>query len=244
MLSQAEPSLDFFGIPGSIQKAGYGLGIWGLAQLFHAVLNRINLYESTSQFPVIVLVIFLSAFPLKTMDWHFLGATLLWIGTVYHVLLAPGQTRSRTRVFNAGFLGGCLVLLLPSYFYFLLFIWIYQGISGPYTFRQGFITGLGYLLPAAYYIAFDYILFEGWGQGLWLRSGFAPYRGMLFIALPLAICMGLWLFLTVFWSLALLRQNVGINKNQWRIIQLTYVHILSLLPLVFWIPAAHLRVLS
>lgn len=244
VLSQAKPSLDFLGLSLYLQKAIYGLGIWILAQAFHAVLNRINLYESTSQFPVLVLVLFLSAVPVQQMDWLFLGSSLLWIGTMFNVLRAPGEVRSHAGVFNAGFLGGCLVLLLPAYFYFLVFIWIYLSISGPYTFRQGVITGLGFLLPSSYYLAFDYILFEGWGKSLWLRSGFAPYQGAMDFALPLAIALGVWVVLALFWSVASVQQNAGLKKNQRQVIQLAYLHVLSLLPMVFWAPQSNLRVLS
>jgi hypothetical protein len=244
MLSQATPSFDFFGLSIYLQKALYGLGIWMLAQAFHVLLTRINLYESTSQFPVVVLVLFLSAFPIQTMDWLFLGGSLLWIATLYNVLRAPGEVRSHAGVFNAGFMGGCLMLVLPAYFYFLVFLWIYLSISGPYTFRQGIITGIGFLLPASYYMAFDYILFEGWGQDLWLRSGFSPYLGMLSLSVPQWVALGVWLILTLFWSVASVQQNAGLKKNQRQVIQLAYVHVLSLLPLAFWLPQANLRVLS
>jgi hypothetical protein len=244
LLGQTTPSLDFLGLSIYFQKVLYGLAIWMLAQAFHAVLTRINLYESTSQFPVVVLVLLLSAFPVEEMDWLFLGGSLLWIGTLYFVLRAPGEVRSHAGVFNAGFIGGCLVLVLPAYFYFLVFLWIYLGLSGPYTLRQGIITGIGYLLPTSYYFAFDYILFEGVGEGVWLRSGFAPYQGIMSFTIPLAVVLGVWLVLALFWSLASVQQNAGLKKNQRQAIQLMYLHVLSLVPLVFLASQSNLRVLS
>ena len=39
------------GLEGIVEKLLFGLGIWVLAQGYHAVLTRINLFEATSQFP-------------------------------------------------------------------------------------------------------------------------------------------------------------------------------------------------
>lgn len=244
LLNSAAIPIHIPGLEGIVEKLVFGVGIWLLAQGYHAVLTRINLFEATSQFPVVLMVLLLSAFPGAPMDWLFLGSTVLWICVLYNVLRAPGEVRSHAAVFNAGFFAGSLILLVPAYFYFIFFVWLYLGLSGPYSFRQGVITGLGYLLPPLYFICFDYILFGGVGSFLWLRSGLAPYSGLVSFSVVLGVVLGIWLLLVMGWTLASVRQNAGLKKHQRQVLQLSYLHLLSLMPLVFWLPDSEVRILS
>lgn len=232
------------GLEGIVEKLVFGVGIWILAQGYHIVMTRINLFEATSQFPVVLMVLLLSAFPEAPQDWLFLGSTVLWICVLYNVLRAPGEVRSHAAVFNAGFFAGCLILLVPAYFYFILFVWLYLGISGPYSFKQGVITGLGFVLPPFYFICFDYILFGGDGSSFWLRSGLTPYTGMIPISLELGVVLGVWLLLVLGWAMASVRQNAGLKKHQRQVLQISYLHLLSLVPLIFWLPKSDVRILS
>lgn len=118
-----------------------------MAATFNALFHQADYHEGSTMLPAVYFTLVTSLLP--AFNFFSVYHILVWLSLLlFHELLRINSTESaRAESYNAGFLAGTILLLLPGFWLFLPFLFVILYVLKPFRFNEFVLLFLGVLTP-------------------------------------------------------------------------------------------------
>lgn len=146
-----------------------------LAAWFNYLFHQADYHESNTMLPAVYFTLVTSTLPVFNYfnEFHLLLFLFLWL---FRVLLQINSLESaKAESFNAGFVYGAIILLMPGVVLFLPFLFIILYILKSFRFHEFVLLLLGVITPIYLAAGVGYLLGYTWDPSVYRIGIFYPF---------------------------------------------------------------------